>query len=104
MKRIWIVGSLGHMGQALINLLDMKSYELYETDKDEVDITDEEQVFTFMNRNRPDVIINCAGYNAYSADGIPDSDRAYSINAVGRAQSCTGGRGYSGEAHSDIYR
>lgn len=47
MKRIWIVGSLGHMGQALINLLDMKSYELYETDKDEVDITDEEQVFTF---------------------------------------------------------
>ena len=52
MKRIWIVGSLGHMGQALINLLDMKSYELYETDKDEVDITDEEQVFTFMNRNR----------------------------------------------------
>ena len=64
MKRIWIVGSLGHMGQALINLLDMKSYELYETDKDEVDITDEEQVFTFMNRNRPDVIINCAGYNA----------------------------------------
>ena len=83
MKRIWIVGSLGHMGQALINLLDMKSYELYETDKDEVDITNEEQVFTFMNRNRPDVIINCAGYNAYSADGIPDSDRAYSINAVG---------------------
>ena len=83
MKRIWIVGSLGHMGLALINLLDMKSYELYETDKDEVDITDEEQVFTFMNRNRPDVIINCAGYNAYSADGIPDSDRAYSINAVG---------------------
>ena len=68
MKRIWIVGSLGHMGQALINLLDMKDYELFETDKDEVDITRESEVFNSMNRNRPDVIINCAGYNAYSPD------------------------------------
>ena len=31
MKKIWIVGSLGHMGQALIKLLDMLEYELYET-------------------------------------------------------------------------
>ena len=38
MKKIWIVGSLGHMGQALIRLLDMMEYELYETDKDELDI------------------------------------------------------------------
>ena len=29
MKKIWIVGSLGHMGQALIRLLDMMEYELY---------------------------------------------------------------------------
>ena len=42
MKKIWIVGSLGHMGQALIRLLDMMEYELYETDKDELDITDEQ--------------------------------------------------------------
>lgn len=83
MKRIWIVGSLGHMGQALINLLDMKAYELFETDKDEVDITRESEVFNFMNRNRPDVIINCAGYNVYSTDEELDSDQAYSVNAVG---------------------
>ena len=44
MKKIWIVGSLGHMGQALIRLLDMMEYELYETDKDELDITDEHAV------------------------------------------------------------
>lgn len=83
MKKIWIVGSLGHMGQALIKLLDMKTYELYETDKDEVDITDETKVSTFMNRNRPDVVINCAGYNAYSATGSMNIDMAYKINAVG---------------------
>ena len=29
MKKIWIVGSLGHMGQAFIRLLDMMEYELY---------------------------------------------------------------------------
>ena len=63
MKKIWIVGSLGHMGQALIRLLDMMEYELYETDKDELDITDEHAVSLFMHRNRPDVVINCAGYH-----------------------------------------
>ena len=51
MKKIWIVGSLGHMGQALIRLLDMMEYELYETDKDELDITDEHAVSLFIHRS-----------------------------------------------------
>ena len=69
MKKIWIVGSLGHMGQALIRLLDMMEYELYETDKDELDITDEHAVSLFMHRNRPDVVINCAGYHPSAGAG-----------------------------------
>lgn len=83
MKRIWIVGSLGHMGQALIKLLDMLEYELYETDKEEVDITNEAEVSLFMYRNRPDVVINCAGFSGYDALGKPDVDMAYKVNAVG---------------------
>ena len=84
MKKIWIVGSLGHMGQALIRLLDMMEYELYETDKDELDITDEHAVSLFMHRNRPDVVINCAGYHPSAGAAQSETDMAYKVNAVGR--------------------
>ena len=83
MKKIWIVGSLGHMGQALIRLLDMMEYELYETDKDELDITDEHAVSLFMHRNRPDVVINCAGYHPSAGAAQSEADMAYKVNAVG---------------------
>ena len=83
MKKIWIVGSLGHMGQALIRLLDMMEYELYETDKDELDITDEHAVSLFMHRNRPDVVINCAGYHPSAGAAQSETDMAYKVNAVG---------------------
>lgn len=83
MKKIWIVGSMGHMGQALIKLLTMTEYELFETDKDEVDITNEEEVSLFMYRNRPDVVINCVGYFGGAATGQTDADLSYKVNAVG---------------------
>ena len=79
MKKIWIVGSLGHMGQALIRLLDMMEYELYETDKDELDITDEHAVSLFIHRNRPDVVINCAGYHPSAGAAQSETDMAYKV-------------------------
>lgn len=85
MKKIWIVGSQGHIGQALLKLLNIKEYEIFETDIDEVDIVDEKSVSRFIAINRPDVIINCAGYNSAKAglDAKDDRDMAYRVNAVG---------------------
>lgn len=82
MKTIWIVGSSGHVGTALISHLDCTQYELIETDKEDVDITDEKQVRTYININRPDIIINCAGYtNPEQCNN--NIDEAYKVNAVG---------------------
>lgn len=82
MKTIWVVGSLGNVGSDMIKQLDCLEYEIIETDKDEVDITDEEEVSTYMNMNRPDVVINCAGYSdvALCEKNI---DEAYRVNALG---------------------
>ena len=96
MKKIWIVGSLGHMGQALIRLLDMMEYELYETDKDELDITDEHAVSLFMHRNRPDVVINCAGYHPSAGAAQSETDMAYKVNAAVCGK-------HSGKTHPDLY-
>lgn len=82
MKMIWIVGSSGHVGSALCKLLDCKEYELVLTDIDEVDITNEEQVTKYMNINRPDVVINCAGYTNLEMCE-KNIDEAYKVNAVG---------------------
>ncbi len=85
MKKIWIVGSQGRIGQALLKLLDMTEYEVLETDLDEVDIAEQSQVTKYMAINRPEVVINCAGYHG-KANGISDAadaDMAYRVNAVG---------------------
>lgn len=82
MKKIWIVGSSGHVGSALVKSLDCMEYEIMETDKDEVDITNEEQVSKYMYINRPDIVINCAGYtNPELCE--ENVDEAYKVNAVG---------------------
>lgn len=82
MTKVWIVGAKGHVGSALARLLDCTEYELFETDIDEVDVTDRESVASFMRITRPDVIINCAGItDVETCEKNPDL--AYHVNAIG---------------------
>ncbi|MCD7886868.1 MAG: dTDP-4-dehydrorhamnose reductase [Clostridiales bacterium] len=82
MKKIGIVGVKGHVGSALMELLNLKSYELLPTDKDQVDVTNRDEVRLFLQRNRPDVIINCAGItDPQVCEDNPDE--AYRVNALG---------------------
>lgn len=81
MKRIWITGASGHVGAALVELLDTVEYELFLTDLD-VDVTSLDDVVQFCHINRPDVIINCASVTGLSVcEGNPDE--AYRVNAIG---------------------
>ncbi len=82
MKKVWITGAEGHIGSALIELLDCTQYHLLTTDIDEVDITDLEEVQQYMHVNRPDVVINCASLTdvEYCA---AHRDEAYKVNAIG---------------------
>ena len=82
MQRVWITGSEGHVGSALTEFLDCMEYRLMTTDIHEVDITDLQQVKTYIRVNRPDVIINCAGLSdaEYCETHI---DEAYKVNALG---------------------
>ena len=99
MKKIWIVGSLGHMGQALIRLLDMMEYELYETDKDELDITDEHAVSLFTHRNRHQ-LCRISSFRRCSAVGD-----GYGLQGQCRRCKESGavcGK-HSGKTHPDLY-
>ena len=82
MIKIWIVGSSGQIGTAINEVLDPLEVEVFNTDKDELDITETDEVLNFGEINRPDVIINCAA--------VTDTDvcerepeLAYRVNALG---------------------
>lgn len=82
MLKVWITGAEGHVGSALQELLDIREYHLLTTDINEVDITDFTQVSSYMHRNRPDVVINCASIT--DVDFCEkNSDMAYKVNAIG---------------------
>ena len=82
MKKIWITGAEGHIGSALVELLDCTQYQLLTTDIHEVDITNLKQVQQYMHVNRPDVVINCASLTdvTYCEE---HRDEAYRVNAIG---------------------
>lgn len=82
MQKVWIVGAEGHVGSALVKLLDCRKYRISPTDISEVDITKLEEVRHFINITRPDVIINCAGYTD-TKECAANIDQAYSVNAIG---------------------
>ena len=82
MKKIWITGAEGHIGSALVALLDSIEYQILTTDINEVDITDINEVNHYMHINRPDVVINCASLTdvEYCEKNV---DMAYKVNAIG---------------------
>lgn len=82
MKKIWITGAEGHIGTALIDLLEGVEYQLLPTDIKEVDITKIDEVTQFVHVNRPDVVINCAGMTDVQ-ECENNVDEAYRVNAIG---------------------
>lgn len=80
--KIWIAGARGSVGSALRRELSDMRYQLYCTDVEDVDITDQESVDLFADMQRPDVIINCAGITnvQYCEEHV---EEAYKVNAIG---------------------
>lgn len=82
MKKIWIVGAYGHVGSAMLSLLDCREYKILATDKSEVDITDVDAVRSYCRLNRPEIVINCAGLTDLKVCE-ENPDQAYRVNALG---------------------
>ncbi len=65
MKKILILGALGNLGGPLNNIFKKDSnYTVISWDKEELDITKKEEIFTKIKKINPNIIINTASYNA----------------------------------------
>lgn len=95
MIKIWIAGADGQVGRAINEILDPMEIlnteifgtdffdtEIFSTDREELDITNTEEVLHFGELNRPDVIINCAAVtDTRLCEEQPEL--AYRVNALG---------------------
>ena len=87
MLKVWIVGSASQVGTAINDVIDPLEMEVFNTDKDELDITDTDLVLNFGEINRPDVIINCAAITDLTAcEENPEA--AFRVNALGARNLC----------------
>ena len=78
--KVLITGANGMLAKAVKN--EFKEDEQICTDVADLDITDLEAVKKFVQQNKPELIINCAGYTAVDkAEEQPEL--AYKINAIG---------------------
>lgn len=80
--KILITGANGQLGRELTKQYSNKSVELILTDVQDLDITKGEEVYNFVNKVEPDVIINCAAHTAVDKCES-DVDNAYKINTIG---------------------
>ena len=79
--KILITGSNVMLGHDLIEVLKER-HELILTTSKTLDITDEEQVFEFICKNKPDIVINSAAYT--DVEGCEtNQDLAYAVNSEG---------------------
>ena len=62
-KKIFIAGHKGMVGSCLLNFLkiEKKFKNIIVSDRKKLNLTDSKKVDLFIKKNKPDVIINCAG-------------------------------------------
>lgn len=80
--KILITGANGQLGRELTKQYANKNVELLLTDVADLDITNGEMVYSYVSKNRPDVIINCAAHTQVDKCET-EIDLAYKINTIG---------------------
>ena len=89
-KNVLVTGSHGQLGNELKKLAGRLNvpFQFFFTDQDSLDITDRDEVCTFVEEHRIAYIINCAAYTAVDR-AETDEEKAYAVNemAVGNIAS-----------------
>ncbi|PJE75321.1 dTDP-4-dehydrorhamnose reductase [Candidatus Uhrbacteria bacterium CG10_big_fil_rev_8_21_14_0_10_41_26] len=82
--KIIITGAQGILGQQLVEVFKNAGHEVISAKRQDLDITNKDQVLSFVQNQKPDVIINAAAYNF--VDKVEDAEfypLALAINADG---------------------
>ena len=95
--KVLITGANGQLGRELAKQYkEIKGIELLLTDVPELDITNVHAVYSFINKNIPDVIINCAALTAVDKCET-EIEMAYKINTIGPKNLASAANGIGAE-------
>ena len=88
--KVLVTGANGQLGYDVIKRLDSEDIEYLGTDRESLDITNEEQVKRVISDYNPDAVIHCAAYTAVDK-AEDEKELCYSINVLGTkyvAEAC----------------
>ena len=82
MQKILVTGANGMLGQDLVPILQDEGYEVIETSRKNLDITNLKQAKEVFKHEKPDIAVHCAAYT--NVDGAEEEkDLAHKVNAQG---------------------
>jgi len=80
--KILVTGAEGMLGQDLCPIFEDEDYEVVETNKNTLDVTNEIQVNNIIKKENPDILIHCAAYTNVD-EAEKNSDTVALINVKG---------------------
>ena len=79
--KILVTGSNGQLGQSIQKISSSYKHEFTFTDIEELDVTNEEEIDTYLKKGEFDFLINCVAYTAVD-NAENDYDSALALNAT----------------------
>jgi dTDP-4-dehydrorhamnose reductase len=80
--KIIVTGAKGQLGYDVVNELEKRGHIAVGVDVDDMDITDEKSVYSFITNCKPDAVIHCAAWTAVDL-AEDNQQRCHLVNAVG---------------------
>ena len=59
-KKIWISGHTGMVGSSVLRALKNKKVNILLSDRKNLDLTNQQKVFDWVEENKPDIVIMCS--------------------------------------------
>ena len=81
-KKILVTGANGQLGYAIVTVFKQQRMDVIGTDRNVLDITNQEQVNQVIQSMKPDVIIHCAAYTSVDK-AESDKEKCYNTNVNG---------------------
>ncbi|MEH7355060.1 dTDP-4-dehydrorhamnose reductase [Neobacillus drentensis] len=80
--KVVVTGVQGQLGYDVVKQLTARNHQVFGTDRNELDITDEKAVQAYFDEIKPDALLHCAAYT--NVDGAEeDKETVYKVNAIG---------------------
>lgn len=89
--RILVCGAGGQVGHELVDRARRYGLEALGMTREQLDITDADQVADLISRSKPEMVINAAAYT-HVDNAETHSDQAYAVNRDGAARLAEGAR------------